>query len=165
MTVDSDDFRSVMGRFATGVTVVTLPSDPPHGITVNAFSSVSLDPPLVLVCIDHGTEAYDLLEDGVEGYGVNVLATDQRELGEHYADIVDLDPDPFETEPTFTEASGAPLFEDAMAYVDCTVDTVHEAGDHTIYIGRAESAEVLRPDAEPVTFYTGEWGTIEPLTE
>jgi flavin reductase (DIM6/NTAB) family NADH-FMN oxidoreductase RutF len=160
MSVDSDAFRNVMGHFATGVTVVTLPAERPHGITVNAFASVSLSPPLVLICIDHGTEAYELLEDDVDGYAVNVLAADQRELGEHFADIVELEPGPFEAEATRTEESGAPIFEDSLAYVDCSVEAAHEAGDHTIYVGRAHSAEVLRPDTDPVTFYTGEWGTV-----
>jgi len=162
--MDADTFRSVLGRFATGVTVVTLPTEPPHGITVNAFSSVSLDPPLVLVCIDHDTQAYDLLEgdgeEGVDGYCVNVLTADQRELGEHFADIVELDRDPFADDPTRTEASGAPIFEEALAYVDCTVETAHEAGDHTIYVGHVEGADVLNPEAAPVTFYDGEWGTL-----
>ncbi len=158
--MDSDTFRSVLGRFATGVTVVTLPTEPPHGITVNAFSSVSLDPPLVLVCIDHDTQAYDLLEDGADGYCVNVLTADQRELGEHFADIVDLERDPFVDDPTRVEASGAPIFEEALAYVDCTVETAHEAGDHTVYLGHVEGADVLTPEAEPVTFYDGEWGTL-----
>ncbi|PSQ40751.1 flavin reductase [Halobacteriales archaeon SW_12_71_31] len=162
--VDTDTFRTVMGQFATGVTVVTLPVEPPHGITVNAFSSVSLDPPLVLVCIDHETRAYELLAgengEGVDGYCVNVLTADQRDLGEHFADIVDLDRDPFEADPTRTEVSGAPVFEESLAYADCTVEAAHEAGDHTIYLGRVGSAAVLDADAEPVSFYEGEWGTI-----
>jgi len=174
MTVDSDTFRSVMGRFATGVTVVTLPGDDegngngngdgngssPHGITVNAFTSLSLDPPLVLICIDHDTQAYRRLEGGADGYGVNLLAADGRELGEYFADMVELEPGPFETEPTRTVTSGAPLFENALGYLDCTVETAHEAGDHTIYVGRVEDAAVCRPDADPLTFYTGKWGTI-----
>lgn len=160
--VDTDLFRTVMGQFATGVTVVTLPSEPPHGITVNAFTSVSLDPPLVLVCIDHDTRAHELLagDDGVDGYCVNVLTAAQRELGEHFADIVDLDRDPFEADPTRTEVSGAPVFEASLAYADCTVDRAVGAGDHTIYLGRVESTAVLDPDADPVTFYEGAWGTI-----
>jgi flavin reductase (DIM6/NTAB) family NADH-FMN oxidoreductase RutF len=175
MTVDPDTFRTAMGNFATGVTVVTLPTDPPHGITVNAFASVSLSPPKLLVCLDHGTRAHELLdadaddededEDGVNGYCVNVLAADGRDLGEHFADIVELDDDPFETRPTRTEASGAPVFEGALAYADCTVDAAHEAGDHTIYVGAVESAEVLRPDADAVTFFRGEWGTLGDGTE
>jgi flavin reductase (DIM6/NTAB) family NADH-FMN oxidoreductase RutF len=160
MSTDSEEFRNVMGKFATGVTVVTLPGDEPHGITVNAFSSVSLSPPLVLICIDHGTEAYERLENGADGYCVNVLAADGRDLGEHFADIQRMDPEPFEAEPTRRETSGAPIFEAALAYVDCTVAAAHEAGDHTVYVGAVEDAEVLRPDADPVTFYDGQWGTL-----
>jgi len=158
--MDSDAFRSVLGRFATGVTVVTLPTEPPHGITVNAFSSVSLDPPLVLVCIDHDTRAYELLEGEVDGYCVNVLTADQREVGEHFADIVELDRDPFVEDPTRLEDSGAPVFEESLAFVDCEVETAHEAGDHTVYVGRVGAADVLNPEAAPVTFYDGEWGTL-----
>ncbi|PSQ17567.1 flavin reductase [Halobacteriales archaeon QS_8_69_26] len=160
MSVDPDEFRGVMGRFATGVTVVTLPSDPPHGITVNAFSSVSLSPPLVLICIDHDTRAYELLSEEVDGYSVNVLTTEQRDLGEYFANMVDLDRDPFEADPTRTGESGAPVFEESLAYVDCTVDAAHAAGDHTVYVGAVEAAEVLSPDADPVTFYDGKWGRL-----
>ncbi len=163
MTVDTDTFRDVMGQFATGVTVVTLPTEPPHGITVNAFSSVSLDPPLVLVCIDHDTRTHEYLAGEGEGYCVNVLAADQQDLGEHFADIVQLEPGPFETEPTRTETTGAPVFEEALAYADCSLAAAHETGDHTIYVGAVESVATLRPDADPVTFYEGQWGTIADL--
>jgi flavin reductase (DIM6/NTAB) family NADH-FMN oxidoreductase RutF len=161
MPVEPDELRSVVGRFATGVTVVTLPTDPPHGITVNAFSSVSLDPPLVLVCLDHDTRAHELLsgEGGADGFCVNVLAADGRDLGEHFAGIEEL-PDPFEHEDTRREASGAPVFERSLAYLDCRLHDATEAGDHTVYFGRVERAETLRPEADPVTFYDGEWGVL-----
>lgn len=165
MTVDSDAFRDVMGRFATGVTVVTLPGEEPHGITVNAFASVSLDPAKVLICIDHDTTAYERLEGEVDGFAVNILTADQRDLGEYFAGMREMDPGPFEVEPTRTEDSGAPVFEESLAYVDCTVDAAHEAGDHTIYVGDVESAGVLHPDADPITFYTGNWGTITPADD
>ena len=157
--VDTDTFREVMGNFAAGVTVVTLP-DPDHGITVNAFASLSLDPTLVLVCIDHGTEAYDRLSTDADGYCVNVLAGDQRHLGEHFAAIDELDESPFEVDPTRREASGAAVFEESLAYLDCSVTESFEAGDHTIYVGRVEDAAVLRPDAPALTFFRGEWGTL-----
>jgi len=154
---DGDDFRRVMGQFATGVTVVTFPpADDPHGITVNAFASASLDPPLVLVCLDHDTRSYDLLASGAaESFCVNVLAADQQALGEHFAGMTDLDR-PFAD--TRTEATGAPVFEDALAYVDCTVRDSVEAGDHTVYVGEAAAADVLDGDADPLTFFRGEWG-------
>ncbi|GGL73257.1 flavin reductase family protein [Halocalculus aciditolerans] len=161
--VDADAFRGVMGEFATGVTVVTLPGEngTPHGITVNAFASLSLDPPLVLVSLDHGTEAHRILADGdADSYAVNILAHDQRGLAEHFAGMTDGDADPFETEHTTTEATGAPVFTDSLAYVDCTIHDTIEEGDHTLYVGRAERADTPNPDADPLTFHRGDWGTI-----
>ena len=157
--VDSEAFREVMGSFATGVTVVTLP-DPPHGITVNAFASVSLDPPLVLVCIDHDTESYDLLDSGeVDEYCINVLAADQQHLGEYFARMTELEENPFEAEPTRTAATGSPIFEDGLAYLDCEVWKAVPAGDHTIYVGEVQDLAVLDEDAEGLTFFRGEWGS------
>ena len=156
--VSEDAFRTVMGNFAAGVTVVTLP-EPLHGITVNAFTSVSADPPLVLICIDHGTETYDRLESGTEEFCVNVLAGDQRHLGEHFARIAEHG-DPFVEEPIRTEETGAPVFEEALDYLDCTVADTLEAGDHTIYVGAVEAADVLQEGEGALTYFGGEWGTI-----
>jgi flavin reductase (DIM6/NTAB) family NADH-FMN oxidoreductase RutF len=157
--VDGDTFRRLMGNFATGCTVLTLPDDPPHGMTANAVSSVSLDPPLCLVCVDHDTECHERLSEGTDGYCLNVLAEDQRDLGEYFADMVDL-ADPFETRPTRTAATGAPVFEESLAYLDCTVEAAHEAGDHTIYVGRVEAGDVLDGDGDPLLFFRGEWEAL-----
>lgn len=155
------DLRSVMGEFATGVTAVTLDSEQPHGITVNAFTSVSLDPPLVLVCLDHGTEAHELLAEGdAEGYCVNILSADQQILGEVFADMAEEEVAPFEEFPTTTAATGAPVFTESLGYVDCSIHEAVEAGDHTIYIGRVEAAELLEDDRDALTFFEGEWGTV-----
>jgi len=156
--VDGDQLRTVMGNFAAGVTVVTLP-EPRHGITVNAFASVSLDPPLVLICIDHGAETHEHLSGGVAGYCVNVLAADQRHLGEHFARMAEHG-DPFVEASTRTEATGAPVFEESLAYLDCALFDAVEAGDHTIYLGEVEAAETLRPGADALTYFRGEWGTL-----
>ena len=156
--VDPDEFRRTMGQFAAGVTVVTLP-DPHHGITVNAFASLSLDPPLALICIDHDTESHERLSAGEEGYCVNVLAGDQRHLGEHFARMADHG-DPFADEPTRTAVTGAPAFEEAVAYLDCSVYDALPGGDHTIYVGEVEAADVIRPEAPVLTYFRGEWGTL-----
>lgn len=159
---DAADFRDVMGTFATGVTVVTFPSSPPHGLTANAIASVSLEPPLVLVSIDHDTRSHELLRDGdVEGFCVNVLAADQQPLGEYFADMTDLPESPFESEATRTEASGAHVFENCLAYVDCSLYDSLRAGDHTIYVGKAESAGVLDEEGAALTFFRGQWGSLE----
>jgi flavin reductase (DIM6/NTAB) family NADH-FMN oxidoreductase RutF len=158
--VDGDTFRRIMGNFATGCTVLTLPGGPPHGMTANAVSSVSLDPPLCLVCVDHGTECYERLSGPADGYCLNILTEDQRDLGEYFADMVELDDDPFRTRPTRTEVTGAPVFEDSLAYLDCAVDAAHEAGDHTIYVGRVEAGEVLDGAGDPLLFFRGEWDAV-----
>jgi len=160
MAVESDSFRRIMGNFATGVTVVTLPGEDPHGMTANAVSSVSLDPPLVLVCVDHDTTCYERLSGGADSYAMNILTEDQRDLGEYFADMVELPTDPFESRPTRTEVTGAPIFEAAIGYLDCTVEAAHEAGDHTIYVGRAEAGELLDADADPLLFFRGEWDSL-----
>lgn len=154
------DLRSVMGKFATGVTAVTLDSEPPHGITVNAFTSVSLDPPLILVCLDHDTEAHEMLASGdAEGYCVNILGAEQQILGEYFADMAEEQLAPFEEHPTTTAETGAPVFSESLGYLDCSIHEAVEAGDHTVYIGRVEAAAELE-DGPALTFYEGEWGSI-----
>lgn len=156
------DLRSVMSEFATGVTAVTLDSESPHGITVNSFTSVSLDPPLVLVCLDHDTDAHELISEGeASGYCVNILSAEQQILGEVFADMAEEDIDPFTDHPTTTKATGAPVFTESLAYVDCSIHEAVEAGDHTIYIGAVEDADVLTEDGDALTFFEGNWGTIE----
>ena len=158
---ESDDFREVMGEFATGVTVVTFPSDPPHGITVNAFASLSMDPPLVLVCLDHGTNAHRLLtNEDCKSYCVNILTKSQRHLGEYFAGMTDASTEPFVEEKIHTGMTAAPIFSESLAYIDCTLYNEFEAGDHTIYAGKVEQAEILQRDGEPLVFYEGQWGTV-----
>lgn len=157
--VDSDQFREVMGNFAAGVTVVTLP-EPAHGITVNAFASVSLDPMLILICIDHGTETHQRLQADTEAFCVNILSADQQYLGEFFANMTDLDDSPFETAPTTTAATGTPIFKEAIAYLDCTLADAIEAGDHTIYLGEVEAADVQRPSAPALTYFRGKWAEL-----
>lgn len=155
------DLRTVMGEFATGVTAVTLNGHDPHGITVNSFTSVSLDPPLVLVCLDHSTEAYDRLASGdADGYCVNILAADQQILGEYFADMAAEELDPFAEFPTTTDVSGAPIFTESLGYVDCSIHETVAAGDHSVVIGRVEGAALLEPDRDALTYYEGEWGRI-----
>lgn len=160
--VAGDDLRAAMGSFATGVTVATLDADEPHGLTANAVSSVSLDPPLVLLCVDRETTSYELLESGdVAGYCLNILSTDQQDLGEYFAGMTELDESPFETQPTTTAATGAPVFEECLGYIDCTIWESYPGGDHVIHVGEVESAAVLDEETKPLTFFRGDWGTVE----
>ena len=162
MPVSATQLRQLMGNFATGCTVVTMAADPPHGLTANAFTSVSIDPPLILVCVDHETESYEILSEGdVERFCINILAREQRDLAEHFAGMDEIDDDPFKAHVSSDIDAGAPVFEENLAYLDCTTYESHEAGDHTIYLGEVVNGDALRADAEPLTFYQGGWGTID----
>lgn len=160
MTVDSEILRSVMSQFATGVTVVTFPPfEEPHGITVNAFTSVSLDPPVVLFCLDHDTRSYELLDSGtVSAACVNVLSASQQELGEHFAGMTDLD-DPFEGATLAT--TDAPVLADSLAYLDCEIREAFPVGDHTIFTADVVDAAIQSDSTPALTFFRGEWGVAE----
>lgn len=156
-TIDSATFRAVLGRFASGVTVVTMRDDDErdHGMTVSAFCSVSLEPPLVLVCLDHDASMRPLLVDG-SAFVVNVLAEGQEALSRRFASP---DDERFDGVGFTRGARGAPLLDDALAHLECTVHARHEAGDHTIVIGRVESA-VAREGTGPLLYYRSGYGRL-----
>lgn len=158
--VDSDTFRATMGNFATGVTVVTMnDGDEDHAMTVNSFASVSVDPPLVLYNADRGTKSHDFTREA-GNYAVNILAADQEWVSNRFAGQHEEMDDPFEDIDVRREATGALVFEDALAYVDCELSESYDGGDHTIYVGEIEALDVLQPEADPLTFFRGEYGTI-----
>lgn len=155
--VDSDAFRDALGRFATGVTVVTYADeDGDHGITVNSFTSLSLSPPLVLWNCDVEASTHDRLADG-DSYAVNVLTADQKWLSDRFAGAHQEMENPFHDVETDRGETGSPLIEDTLATIDCTVEAVHPGGDHSILVGRVEDLEVRNPDADPLLFYRGEY--------
>ena len=158
--MDSVHLRRILGNFATGVTVITLNADGLwHGMTANAFSSVSLDPPLVLFCADKGTNCHDLVPEA-QHYAVNILTADQEWLSNRFAgEHHDMD-DPFEDVPVTEAATGAPIIEGTLGYVDCTLEESHDAGDHTVYVGHVETGEVVEGEADPLTFFRGDYGTM-----
>ena len=151
MPVSKDEFRSAMGRFASGVTVVTTKTkdDKPSGITVSAFSSVSLEPPLILVCIDKRASVHDLLEEG-HHFAVNVLAEDQEILSRRFAS---KDPDRFSGTGYTEGGTGAPLLTGALASIECRVVYAYPGGDHTIVVGEVERINVS--DGKPLAYFRG----------
>lgn len=156
-----DEFRDVSGHFATGVTVVTLNADGfDHGMTVNSFTTVSLDPPLVLFNADKETNTHDLVSD-VGHYGVNILAKSQEQLSNRFAGEHHEMEDPFEDIPYFRSSTGAPIFKDAVAYLDCSLKSKYVEGDHTIYVGQVKELDVQHSDQDPLTFFKGKYGTIQ----
>ena len=125
-----------MSKFATGVTVVTTRSgDDIHGLTVNAFCSVSLEPMLVLVCIDKTSKAHALLEKS-KNYAVNILAADQEDIARRFATDQLSAIERFRGISHRREVTGAPVFDHSLGFLDCEIISAYPAGDHTIFVGR-----------------------------
>jgi flavin reductase (DIM6/NTAB) family NADH-FMN oxidoreductase RutF len=151
MAIDIDTFRAVMSRFATGVTVVTTCDGTQRfGITVNAFCSVSLEPPLVLICIEHGSQVHDaLIESGV--FAVNFLSREQENLSVCFAGHSEERFSDFCGVTSRVVATGAPIFDNSLGFVDCRIVATYAGGDHTIILGRVEAQEAY--EGEPLLYY------------
>lgn len=156
-TIDPKAFRNTMGRFATGVTVVTTLSAEEsgagkkiHGMTASAFLSVSLDPPLVLVSVDRRAHLHALLTQGSR-YGVSILNADQTEYSQHFAGFGAPD-----LQPEFTWVEGFPLLKEALGHVIARVVDAHAAGDHTLFIGEVEYLAWFEGD--PLLYFRGQYG-------
>ncbi|HET7265407.1 MAG TPA: flavin reductase family protein [bacterium] len=150
--VDARQFREAMARFATGITVITAPAaDGPHGVTINAFASLSLKPALVLICIEHGRYTLQVLEAaGV--FAVNVLAEGQEHLSRFFStDSRPEGPHAFDGIP-HRPGRLAPLLEGCLAVAECRVTARYPGGDHTIFVGEVETAEVFG-DRRPLVYY------------
>jgi flavin reductase (DIM6/NTAB) family NADH-FMN oxidoreductase RutF len=161
MPVPSDAFRDALRHFPAGVTVVTLNSRGEiHGLTVSAFVSVSPDPPLVAVMVDHRHRAHAMLEAAGATFAVNILGEDQRELSERFA--APREEDRFALGRWTTALTGAPVLEDALAWLDCTIFSRHAAGSHSLYIGRVEACATPRPDGRPLIYWNRNYRRLEP---
>jgi flavin reductase (DIM6/NTAB) family NADH-FMN oxidoreductase RutF len=162
MSITQDEFRGAMGCFATGVTVITVDDDGKvEGMTANAFTSVSLDPILVLVCVSHKARTHAHLH-ARKRFGINVLSEHQRRISEHYA-LAERDPALAEQEAgaRFDRTRhGTPVLNGALAYLECRLQTTHEAGDHTIFI--AEVEDVVVHQGRPLLYFEGAYREIGP---
>ena len=155
MTIDPLQLRRVLSRFPTGVTIVATKHQPDGvcGLTVNAFASVSLEPPLVLVCVDRTSNTHGCIEaSGV--FTVNVLATGHEELATAFARKRE---DKFEGVPHRLADSGAPVMKEVVAWLECRVADVLEGGDHTIFMGEVIQAE--EGDGRPLVFFRSGYTT------
>ena len=153
--LDQARFREVLGHFATGVTILTVDLEGEmHGMTANAFASVSLNPFLVLVCVDHSTRTHAHLH-AKKRFGINVLSEDQRAISEFYArpDRIDGRAES-EAGARFDRTKhGTPVLHGSLAYLECRLHSAQEAGDHTIFI--AEVEDVVVREGEPLLFFRG----------
>jgi flavin reductase (DIM6/NTAB) family NADH-FMN oxidoreductase RutF len=152
---DSQLQRRIFGRFATGVTVVTTKrGEQPHGMTANAVASLSLDPPLVLVAVDRRAGMHGALHEG-QCFAVNILAAHHEHLSRRFATS---GPKEFDDLNVTTAVTGAPIFADALAWVDCRITEVLPGGDHDIFIGEILAGD--HKDGLPLLFYAGKYRKI-----
>lgn len=156
MPISPDAFKQLCGRWTTGVTIVTARHDDVvHGMTVSAFTEVSLNPPLVLVCADKASNTHPVIEGGGV-FAVNILARGQEALSDKFASKKD-EWQRFEGLAVDTGATGAPILQGTVGAFDCRVAAAHAAGDHVLYVG---SVEWIRIDekAEPLLYQAGSYG-------
>ena len=162
MSLNPSEFRKAMGCFATGVTIITVDLDDAvhggvHGMTANAFASVSLDPPLVLVCVDRNASTHAHLH-AKKRFGVNVLREDQRAISEYYA-RADRTDTAAEAVARFDRTKhGTPMLHESLAYLECRLQSAQAAGDHTIFI--AEVEDVVVREGDPLLFFRGQYRKI-----
>ncbi len=156
MAVSKDEFRAALSRFISGVTVVTTlgKDNLPAGITVSAFSSLSLDPPLILACIDKRASLHDHLTEGSH-FAVNILSEDQQDISRLFAS---KDEDRFEVARYRWGVTGAPLLDGSLAYIECRIVHAYPGGDHTIIVGEVESTGLA--DDKPLAYYRGDYANL-----
>jgi flavin reductase (DIM6/NTAB) family NADH-FMN oxidoreductase RutF len=165
MNPNQEQFRRAMACFATGVTVITVDYEGTvQGMTANAFTAVSLDPLLVLVCVDHEARTHSHLQ-ARKRFGINVLAEQQRAISEHYARA---DRDPARAEPEAgakfdRTAHGTPVLHGALAYLECRLRSAQDAGDHTIFI--AEVEDVVVRTGKPLLYFQSGYRALGPALE
>jgi flavin reductase (DIM6/NTAB) family NADH-FMN oxidoreductase RutF len=155
-------FRRVMGSFPTGVTVVTVEREPGkvHGMTANSFTSVSLDPLLILVCVDQNAQLLSFLKLQ-RRFGVNILRSSQQALSEHFAKPHPPPEEERELNVQFEWApSGIPVLAGSLAQLTCNVAAQYMAGDHTIFIGEVES--IRDGDGEPLLYHRRQYRHLRP---
>ncbi|HEV7220985.1 MAG: flavin reductase family protein [Terriglobales bacterium] len=157
--VSQADFRRAMGCFATGVTVISVDYEGQvHGMTANAFCSVSLDPLLVLVCVDQQAQTHAHLH-ARKRFGVNILSSDQREISEYYALPIPDHAGAQHVGARFDRTSHqTPVLHGALAYLECRLHLSQDAGDHTIFI--AEVEEVVVREGEPLLYFRGKYASV-----
>lgn len=153
--MDEKTFREAMGKFATGITVVTTELDSDiHGMTANAFISVSLNPPLVLVSIDKKASMHEKIKK-TGRFTVSILNKDQQALSMHFSKQRLIE----SVVPYFESLGGQSVIKDALAAVSCRLYDTHPSGDHTLYIGEVEALKV--GSGKPLTYFEGKYNALD----
>lgn len=159
MAVESSEFRRILGHWTTGVAVIatTSPAGEPRGLTANAVASVSLEPPLVLACVERDADTHDTIrEAGI--FAISVLAQDDERTARRFAGNDTADK--FRGIAWHAQTTGAPVLEAALAWVDCRVHEVLDGGDHTIFVGLVVDGDAR--EGEPLAYYRGGYSRLAP---
>lgn len=156
MAVTSEEFRAALSRFPSGVTVVTTHDTEGrfYGITVSAFSSLSLEPPRVLICVEKTTGSHAALETS-RAFVVNILSDSQRELSERFASQIE---DKFEMVEFSEGIDGIPVLSGCIANLECRLTDFYDGGDHSIFVGEVEKAAVH--DGDPILYFRSDYRSI-----
>lgn len=155
--IDARQFRDALGRFSTGVTIVTARGvdGTPVGMTASSFTSVSLDPPLVLFCPSRGAESYKTLASGGP-FVINVLREEQQALSNRFAQTLE---DKWHALEFDTWMTGAPVLRDCLANLECETHAVYDGGDHAVVIGRV-TRFAHAPAGKPLVYFSGRYATL-----
>jgi flavin reductase (DIM6/NTAB) family NADH-FMN oxidoreductase RutF len=153
---DQDQFRKVLGQFVTGVTIITaIDGDEPVGVAANSFTSVSIDPPLVLFCVGRSSSTWPRIESARK-FAVNILGEHQEELSRLFAT---KGADRFSSVEWHVGVGGSPVLHDVLAYLDCEFWAEYDGGDHIIVVGRVVDLGVTH-EAGPLVFFGGKYGRM-----
>ncbi|MGW5074679.1 3-hydroxy-9,10-secoandrosta-1,3,5(10)-triene-9,17-dione monooxygenase reductase subunit [Rhodococcus sp. NPDC004095] len=156
--IDPRQFRTVLGQFCTGVTIITTADGgAPVGFACQSFAALSLDPPLVLFCPTKESRSWAAIERTGK-FCVNVLAEEQQEVCARFGS---REPDKFAGIGWTASPLGSPIIDNSLAHIDCTVETVHDGGDHYVVFGRVSSMSEVKTE-RPLLFYRGQYTAIEP---
>ena len=160
MTFDPLEFRSVIGHFATGVTVITTAAgEELQGMTANAVTSLSLDPVMMLICVDKGSHTHRLLDEGGV-FTVNILAAHQEEVSRLFAKKAPPETGTLRGQRFTLGVTGAPILEDCLAYLECRVAGVLDGGDHSIFLGEVVEGRVAS-EGRPLIFYRAAYHLLQ----
>ena len=157
MAINPDVFKAAMGQYAAGVTIVTMNAGgEDHGFTASSFTSLSIDPMLVLVCVVKEQRSHDLIQD-CKHFAVNILSGGQQDLGGKFASS--KTPDRFAGVDVTRAETGAPILPNNLAWVDCKLHSVLPGGDHSIFVGEVVDAAVPG-EGDPLLYFNRAWGTF-----
>jgi len=160
MTVDPEALRAVMRHWTTGVAIIASRDNAlMHGMTVNAFTSVSLEPPLVLACIERVVRTHGLVERS-RVFAISFLCAGQEAISDRFAGRDTEHQDRFAGLRTHTAVTGAPILADNFGYLDCVVVAAYEAGTHTIFLAEVVAAKV-QPDGQPLVYFDRNYRALD----